>query len=306
MKAIKFVDPFRCRMWDLHDRLESDVTEESCKEEIESFLKHGQLVPVLGRPLRGDPLYDIELIYGARRLFVARHLNKPLAIDLREVADREGIVAMDVENRQRKDVSPYERGRGYARWLRAGHFESQDDIARALNVSASQVSRLLKLSRLPSVLVNAFGSTVDICERWGLELIEMWEDPQKRHAIAQQARLIGAMSPRPAAQDVYRKLLTSVVRGRRPKEKRHDEIVMDDLGNPLFRIRHQGKSIAFLMPVEKISASCLRRLRQSISDVLHDASAQTLDQNEKVSRKLVHPEPMTSHNVRSVSNAWES
>jgi ParB family chromosome partitioning protein len=271
MKEIRFVDPFRCRMWDLHDRLESDVTEDSCKEVIESVRKHGQIVPVLGRPLSGDLTHDIELIFGARRLFVARHLNAPLALELREISDCEGIVAMDIENRQRKDISPYERGRGYARWLRAGYFNSQEDIARGLDVSASQVSRLLKLARLPSVIVNAFSSTVDIREKWGLDLMEAWEDPQRRHAIAQRARAIGAMSERPAAQDVYEQLLLCAAQEPGPKKERNEEMVLDDNGAPLFQIRRQSKGFAFLMPADKVSASCLQLLRQAIKDELYGA-----------------------------------
>jgi len=299
MKSIRLVDPFRCRMWELHDRLESDITEETCKEEIESFLKHGQLVPVLGRPLIGDHAHDVELIFGARRLFVARHLNKPLAVELRDVSDREAIVAMDVENRQRKDISPYERGRGYARWLRTEYFESQEDIARTLNVSASQVSRLLKLARLPSVIVNAFGSTLDIGERWGLDLIEMWEDPQKRHAVAQKARTIGALTPRPAPQDVYRQLLAIPARGRKSKSRGRDEVVVDESGTPLFRIRHQGKSIAFLLPVDKVSPSCLGRLRDAVADILHGAISQAIEIEAKSSRNSVRADTIQPH-----SESW--
>ena len=142
------VSPFRCRMWALHDRIEDYLNEQTCREEIESFAKHGQLVPVLGRLLRGDPTHDIELIYGARRLFVARHLNSSLIVKLCEVSDRQALVAMDIENRQRQDISPYERGTSYARWLRTGHFKSQEEICRTLQISPAQVSRLLRIARL--------------------------------------------------------------------------------------------------------------------------------------------------------------
>jgi ParB family chromosome partitioning protein len=264
-------------MWAMHDRLESEISEETCKEEIESHLKHGQIVPVLGRPLRSDPLYDIELIYGARRLFVARHLNKQLAVELRDMPDREALVAMDIENRQRKDITPYERGMSYARWLRSKYFESQEEIAKVLHISPSQVSRLLKLAKLPSVIVNAFASPSDICERWGLELMEIWEDPQRRQAIAQQARAIGAIEPRPSARDVYRKLSACAVRGRRVKERSHDEVVMDDSGAPLFRIRRQARSIALLLPVERVSANCLEALREAVVEALHRSTPQGVD-----------------------------
>ena len=302
MSSIKLMDPFRCRMWEMHDRLEADVTAETCKEEIESFLKHGQVVAVLGRPLAGDPAHDVELIFGARRLFVARHLNKPLAVELRELSDREAFISMDLENRQRRDISPYERGRSYAQWLRASYFESQEEIAGALGVSPSQVSRLLKLAKLPSVVVNAFGSTINIRERWGLDLIEMWEDPQKRAAVAQTARTIGALSPRPSPKDVYRQLLTSPVVGRKPKRRGHDEVVVDPAGSPLFRIRRQGKSIAFLLPRDKVSPLCLERLRDAVADVLRRATSQRgirgEDDQARGSVPMPHVGPPRAHRER--------
>src|SRR5690348_8381159 len=108
MQAPVAVNPFRCRMWDLHDRLESYLSPANCRAEIDSFLRHGQLIPAVGRPIKGDPDFDVEVVCGARRLFVARHLNKPLLVELREMTDREVIIAIDIENRQRTDISPYE------------------------------------------------------------------------------------------------------------------------------------------------------------------------------------------------------
>lgn len=78
VRNILSVNPFRACMWSLHDRCDRHVNEETCRAEIESFATHGQLVPAPGRLLRDDPDHEVELIYGARRLFVARHLNRPL------------------------------------------------------------------------------------------------------------------------------------------------------------------------------------------------------------------------------------
>lgn len=219
MQSIIVVNPFRCRMWALHDRIEDQITEEACRAEIESFSSHGQLVPVLGRPLRADPDHDVELIYGARRLFVAKHLNKSLIVELRELSDKEAIIAMDIENRQRSDISAYERGLSYTRLLRGKHLTSQDELARTLNVSRAQVSRLLKLARLPSVIVNAFESVAAIPEAWGLDLVDRWQDPDRQRPIAKRAREIAMKSPRPPAGDVYRELLTAAVQGRKVRSR---------------------------------------------------------------------------------------
>jgi ParB family transcriptional regulator, chromosome partitioning protein len=268
MGSIISMDPFRCRVWKLHDRLEDYITEQSCREEIASFLQRGQLIPVLGRPAAPGLDYDVELIYGARRLFVARLVNKPLLVDLRDLSDREAAIALDVENRQRKDVSPYERGLCYARWLRAGHFQSQEEIAEVLNVSRSQVSRLLKLARLPSCVVGAFNSGADICERWGLELTEVLEDPPRRTLLLQRARTIGSLSPKPPAAAVFRQLLAASGQSRKRRAETHDKVVRGDDGVPLFRVREQRESIALILPVNRISRAMLESIENAIADIL--------------------------------------
>jgi ParB family chromosome partitioning protein len=261
MKSIVSIDPFRCRMWEFHDRLEHHIDEITCRSEIESVLKHGQLVPSLGRKLRDDPEHDVELIYGSRRLFVARHLNRPLLVELRQINDAEGIIAMDIENRHRLDISPYERGLSYLRWLRSGFFKSQDDIARALKVSPSQVSRLLKLAALPSVIIGAFRSPTDICEAWALDLAAALDDPQRRSRTCARARVIATLETRPAAREIYRQLLSAAVTGRKVRTPSHDEIVCGKTGKPLFRIRHQSNAVVLMMPIDQVSAAALDRVR---------------------------------------------
>jgi ParB family transcriptional regulator, chromosome partitioning protein len=267
-QVIVSVNPFRCRMWSLHDRLEEQITEESCRAEIESILRHGQLVPALGRKLKGEPMHEVELIYGARRLFVARHLNLPLKVELRDMSDRDAIVAMDIENRQRLDISPYERGLSYARWLREGHFSSQDDIAAGLRVSASHVSRLLKIARLPPVIVSAFHDVSELCEAWALEIATALEDPEKRPQTLKAARELAQISPRPPAREACRRLLAAPVSGRKPVAKHAHEVICDQKGKPLFRVRHERRSIALLLPVDRVSAVTLKEVCGSVRALL--------------------------------------
>lgn len=268
MRAIISADPFKCRVWSLHDRFASEINEHSCRAEIESISAHGQVVPVLGRRLAGDPDYEIELIYGARRLFAARHLKAPLLVELREISDREGLVAMDIENRQREDISPYERGLSYKRWLQNGHFESQEDISRTLNVSASQVSRLLQLAKLPAVVVDAFRSAEDIRENWGLDLIAALDDPERRTATIRAARSLGANSPRLQGRDVIRKLLSFTAHGRKPKAGAHDKVVSGNDGSALFRIRYLHNSVALIFAAEKTTPQSIERIETTLAAIL--------------------------------------
>jgi ParB family chromosome partitioning protein len=272
--TIVSVSPHKCRMWNLHDRDPELVTEKTCRSEIASFSRLGQLVLVLGRPLRNDPMFEVELIYGARRLFVARHLNIPLRVELRELSDRDAIVAMDVENRHRQDISPYERGSSYARWLREGYFASQDDIAAALKISASQVSRLIKIGRLPPVIINAFEHPADICESWGLELASAIEDAQRRPLTVRAAREIALEPNRPAAPEVRRRLLSAGIRPRRPAANQSEVVVADD-GTPLYRMRLDGSWITLRIPRRRLSTTTLQDLRSDLRALLLNLPAES-------------------------------
>lgn len=268
MTEITSVNPFRCRPWEFHDRLEQTVSESNCRAEIESFLKHGQLVPAVGRAIQGDPDYDIEIICGFRRLFVARHLNKPLLVELRQMSDAEAFIAMDIENRHRRDVSPYERGLSYLTCLRQKLYRSQEDIARALKVSPSQVSRLIKLAQLPSVIISAFRSPADLCESWAQDLEEVLSEPKSRERICARAREVAAMRVRPEPRAIMRELLRAAAPGRKAKVPQHDVVVTDRGGKSLFRIRHLANTIALILPVERMTANRLAQIRSMVVELL--------------------------------------
>lgn len=292
--SVSLISPFRCRMWAFHDRLDEHVSEATCKAEIDSFMTHGQLVPVLGRPVTDDTKFDVELIYGARRLFIARHLNKSLLVEVREMTDREAIIAMDIENRQRRDVSPYERGVSYARWLRSGHFRAQEEIASALRLSRSKVSRLLKLAQLPSIIVAAFGSPVEIREGWGIALAEALQDPLRRQAMIRRARAIAVGSERPAARVVYRELMAASLGERRSSGRARDEVVKGSNGTPLFRIRQQRNGVAIVLPGSRSSIREFSQIRDYIVRKLESGSDQKPTngpptQNPSVDRDLRVP-----------------
>jgi ParB family chromosome partitioning protein len=268
MSQVVSVNPFRCKVWDLHDRLDHLIVEDTCRDEISSFARHGQLIAALGRPLRNHADYDIELICGARRLFVARHLNVQLLVDLRDLTDQDAIIAMDMENRQRQDISPYERGLSFARCLRSGYFKSQEHLAKALKISQSQVSRLLTLARLPSVVVNAFTSPLDIREGWGPDLVGALQDIKKRDATIVRARSLASATPRLPAVDVYQHLISASVKGRKLRTRSRDEVVTDIDGTALFRVRPQEKAIAVLLPRDGTSQETLSAICDAIRDVL--------------------------------------
>jgi len=276
-QVIVSLNPFRCRMWALHDRAQEYITEESCREEIISVKKNGQLVPVLGRTLHNDSTHDVELIFGARRLFVARHLNIPIRAEIRAMSDREAIVAMDVENRHRQDISPYERGRSYMQWVREGFFASQEDIASALKISSSQVSRLIKIARLPAVILSAFESPTQICEGWAHELAAVLDDEERRKHMIRKARELVSQSPKPCAREVCRRLLAASGVGRKPLRRVRDQVIPGKAGRALFRIRQTRTCVMLVLPASQVSTRLMKEIREFLQSAMQCNSPVSAD-----------------------------
>lgn len=260
-------DPFRCRVWDLNDRIEEYVTEESCRAEIASVERDGQLVPVVGRVLRNNPDFDVEIVCGARRLFVARHLRVPLRVEIRELTDRQAAVAIKTENSLRKQTSPYERGLWLAKLLRQGIYRSRDEMARDLGTTPTQVTRLLKFTELPAIVIGAFASPHDILESWAVELHKAWKD-ERRRLLTERCRSLGTAAPRPPAPSVYEMLLAAPTHGGRVRFKAIRRVVKSPDGATVLRFEHQRKEVVLRIPNALVNPAIEAELTQVVAAVL--------------------------------------
>lgn len=252
--------------------MEKYVTENSCRAEIESVNCAGQLVPVIGRVLTDDADFDIEIICGTRRLFVARHLKIPIRVEIQELSDHQAAAAIEVENSLRKKVSPYERGLWLAKLLREKVYQSQDEMARGLNITPTQVTRLLKFAELPAVVIGAFASPHDILESWAVELRKAWGD--ERHSlISERARSLETRVSKPPAVATYESLMASrkpVGRGRSGSLSR---IVKSASGRLLFRFEHQRKEVVLRIPNMLVNPVVEREVTQAVIAVLTRSGA---------------------------------
>jgi hypothetical protein len=104
-RLLQSVDPGRCRLWSLHPRDPRRIDKRTCRDLIKSVAAYGQFIPAIGRPVRDDRQIDVEILCGARRLFVARHLGIPLLVQVRELSDWEAALAIKVENTTRRSLS---------------------------------------------------------------------------------------------------------------------------------------------------------------------------------------------------------
>ncbi|MDR7545446.1 MAG: ParB/RepB/Spo0J family partition protein [Armatimonadota bacterium] len=122
--------------------------EEPLSELQASIRQHGVLQPILLRPTPGQP-GSYEIIAGERRWRAASAAGmKTIPAIIRHLDNRGALEAALVENLQREDLNPVERGRAYRR-LMDDFGLTQEEIARRVGRSQSSVANTVRLLALP-------------------------------------------------------------------------------------------------------------------------------------------------------------
>lgn len=171
-------------------------------ELVRSIQARGVLEPVLVRPVDGK----YELVAGERRLRASQRLGlKEIPAIIVNLTDKESLEVALIENLQREDLSPVDEARAYQ--ILADEFErTHDQIAEQVGKDRSTVSNLIRLLKLPEIVLDALASgalTVGHArallglprpqdqDRWGRRIVE--EGWSVRDA---EARIAEAMRPR--------------------------------------------------------------------------------------------------------------
>ena len=193
-KTFRWVDPARCRMWARHNRRYDLLDEASCADLIEGIrAQGGQEFPAIVRALRDDPEHDYEVICGARRHWTVSWLNRNnypqfrFLIEVRELSDEEAFRLADIENRDRRDISDYERAVDYAEACRRYYDGHQGRMAARLEVSNAWLSRYFDLARLAPEIVRAYGDLADLRELHARRLKPLLADPAIASAVLRTA-----------------------------------------------------------------------------------------------------------------------
>jgi len=175
------------------------------KDEIESA--GGNRQPIKVRPLPGSDPQTYEIVFGHRRHRACLELGIDVLAMIEEVDDQTLFADMDRENRQREDLRPYEQGVMYAKALDDGLFPSGRKLSESVGIDLTGLGKLLKLARLPKVVLDAFENPLDLKYDWGPLLSSALE--KNPDLVFAKAAEIAQMSPRLKANEVF-SLLTSV------------------------------------------------------------------------------------------------
>jgi ParB family chromosome partitioning protein len=199
-KVLRSVQPESCIMWEGHNRAYDLLTEENCRDLIDGILSQGQQeFPAIVRRI-AEPKTSAtwEVICGARRHFAISWLranNYPqfrYLIEERELTDEEAFRLADIENRDREDISDYERAKDYLHAVGAYYQGNQSMMAERLQVSPGWLSRYLGLARLEGAVVAAFASIRDLKELHARILKPLMASAEARSAVLAEADALAA------------------------------------------------------------------------------------------------------------------
>lgn len=211
---LKEIDPRLCDPFQLNGRLQSLNRFSAISGLVESIREDGQQVPVVVRASKTAGRY--EVIAGSRRAKAVRIINAngggPQRLLLAEILDLDDQAAWKLalaENAERKDISTYERALNWQQALVSLFASNQSELARALEVDKSVVSRMISLANLPKEIVDLVSRQEALSVHTAEQLGPALKDENRRKAILGFARNIAASGKKLSASELVRRLLLS-------------------------------------------------------------------------------------------------
>jgi ParB family chromosome partitioning protein len=200
------LDPKRVRVSRFANRNEASFATAEFEELRQSIrATKGNQVPVIVRPVEGDPKADFEVVYGHRRRQACLDVGCALQAIVQPLGDLELFLLMSTENFFREDLSPYEAGCTYGLAIREGLFATQTQLAEHLGKTAAHVSQSIRVADLPAEVVGAFSSPLEIQVRWAIALHSELE--RDSAGVLGRARELAADREGRSAAETFRTLL---------------------------------------------------------------------------------------------------
>ena len=223
----------------------SDADFKALKEDL---LEHGQEFPIKVKAVSDDPAFPFEVVAGHRRLVACRELDAadPSGFPIYAVLDSQArelkkhALKMYRENAIRKDLSAWETGRMFRRWLDEKLFTTQAELAAAVHLDPASVSQYLAVAELPTEVLQAFGDPRVVSLRW-MQTLSPALKASRTQVLANAAR-IGKLTPRPAPDAVLAELLAVGKAGKRRGGPEAETVKVG--GKSLYTISWKGSRVS--------------------------------------------------------------
>jgi ParB family transcriptional regulator, chromosome partitioning protein len=217
------LDPKKIRATEFRNRHDRSLlaTDPEFIKLKDSLKAHGQEIPIRVRPVKNALPFEFEIISGHRRHAACLLLDQESAgghpilaiVDGNAADTRDFVLKMYRENEERHDLSAFEKGRMFVRWLEAGIYESQRDLGTAIGLGFPAVAKYVAVAELPATVLAAFGDERVIAMNWGPTLSQALKTNEA--AVLKAADRLAHRQPL-SAPDVVFKALVSAAAGKQP------------------------------------------------------------------------------------------
>jgi ParB family chromosome partitioning protein len=211
------LDPKKIRATAFRNRLDRSLLADDprFKELKDSIEAHGQETPIRVRQLKNAPPFEFEIVSGHRRHAACLAIDAESAagypilaiIDAAAIESRDLVLKMYRENEERYDLSAFEKGQMFARWLEAGIYDSQVELGKAVGLGESATAKYLAVAALPSQVLAAFGDERVIPMSWGPTLSQALKSNEA--AVLKAAERLAQRKPLAAPDIVFRTLVAA-------------------------------------------------------------------------------------------------
>jgi ParB family transcriptional regulator, chromosome partitioning protein len=229
------VNPTDIRDTSYRDRDEAGFHDQAFTDLLTSIEREGQLAPAA---LRQASNGSYEVVFGHRRVRVARALGRKLKAVVLDGDDTTLLRRMITENAVRRDLSPLEKARAWHRLLTKNLFTRQE-LADLLKVSPQQVSNITALAALSDELLESLGDWRTLAINEGRRLLTAWE-AAGRHlpkGLAEELRSC------PGDATARARLLVRRLRRASSSEESRSELIRARDGRKLARLTHSGAQL---------------------------------------------------------------
>lgn len=260
----RLLDPkliVRSKWANRHDLSFKDQEFADLKADIK--VKGGNVQSIKVRPMKSSPgMY--EVVFGHRRHQACFELEIDVLAMIEDLDEKSLFVEMDHENRQRKDLRPYEQGVMYARALDDGLFSSLRKLAEEVGVEPGTASKAIALARLPAEVLAAFVSPLDLQFRWASDLTQAIQ--ANPDLVLSKARVFPGETPRASSIQVFNALVGQGVSLGNTKTK--SPTLVKGKGGQAGEIAYNPKTKTFSISLKGVDEKRLVDIESAIKGLL--------------------------------------
>lgn len=194
---VGYVEPSSCVVWRGNSRDHTSLTESGCAKLISDIKAiNKQLTPAVVRKTDEEG-FKYEVVSGAKRLWAVNWIRSNCVgysslqylIEVRELTDEEAFLVNDKENQSLEGISHYERAVSYCQ-AREKYYSSQKQMALALNIKESTLSRYLDMARLPEEILGALKDTSELRSGHAKEIKRIIRNELKKDEVTSKLEVL--------------------------------------------------------------------------------------------------------------------